>query len=293
VEAALYVVATPLGNLRDITLRALDVLAAADAVAAEDTRLTRRLLAHYELHAPLIALHEHNEAHVASSLIKRIAEGQAIAYVTDAGTPAISDPGALLVSRVRDAGLRVIPVPGPSALTATLSTAGVDLPHFLFYGFLPASAGARRKAMAQLAPMPFGLVFFEAPHRLRDSLKDMVEILGPHRWLVIARELTKLFESIHRCTLGEASAWIDDEPNRSKGEFVLVVEGAERAAAERDDQAERVLAILLRELPLSRAVELATEIANGKRNILYARALELRNQAGGDAVKDPSKGEAE
>ncbi|PWT73505.1 MAG: 16S rRNA (cytidine(1402)-2'-O)-methyltransferase [Proteobacteria bacterium] len=293
VEAALYVVATPLGNLRDITLRALDVLAAADAVAAEDTRLTRKLLAHYELHAPLIAVHEHNEAHVASSLIKRIAEGQAIAYVTDAGTPAISDPGALLVSRVRDAGLRVIPVPGPSALTATLSAAGVALPHFLFYGFLPANARARRKALARLAPLPFGLVFFEAPHRLRDSLEDMAEILGPYRWLVVARELTKFFESIHKGTLGEASAWIDQESNRSKGEFVLVVEGAERDAAERDDRAERVLAILLRELPLSRAVELATEIVDGKRNILYARALELRKQSEGDAVKDPSKGETE
>jgi 16S rRNA (cytidine1402-2'-O)-methyltransferase len=293
VEAALYVVATPLGNLRDITLRALDVLAAVDAIAAEDTRLTRRLLAHYQLRAPLVALHEHNEARGASGLIRRIQDGQAIAYVTDAGTPAISDPGAVLVARVREAGLRVIPVPGASAVTAALSAAGLSTPHFVFYGFLPAKAAARREALAELVQLPFTLVFFEAPHRLPGSLEDMAQMLGPERGLVIARELTKVFESFHKCTLGEARAWLEQDANRTKGEIVLIVEGAARDTSNADGCAERALQVLLREVPLSRAVELAAEIGNGKRNALYARALELKKLGRHAATERTEKGEAE
>jgi 16S rRNA (cytidine1402-2'-O)-methyltransferase len=293
VEAALYVVATPLGNLRDITLRALDVLAAVDAIAAEDTRLTRRLLEHYALRAPLVALHEHNEARAAADLIKRIEKGEAVAYVTDAGTPAISDPGALLVARVREAGLRVIPVPGPSAVTTALSAAGLSDPHFLFYGFLPAKAAARREALADLAKLPFALIFFEAPHRLSGSLEDMVQILGPEREMVIARELTKLFESFHKCALGQARAWLEQDANHRKGEFVLIVAGAARDATKTDGRAEQALEILLRELPLSRAVELAAEIGGGKKNALYARALELRELDDQEDTESTGKGEVE
>src|SRR5262245_43072199 len=164
-EPALYVVGTPLGNLRDITLRALDVLNSVEVVAAEDTRLTRRLLSHYQIRTRLLALHQHNEREAANAVAARLARGEPVAYVTDAGSPAISDPGALLARRIREAGLRVVPVPGPSALTAALSAAGVDAAHFVFHGFLPAKTGARRKALAEIAALPYASVFYEAPHR--------------------------------------------------------------------------------------------------------------------------------
>ena len=275
-EAALYVVATPLGNLGDITLRALDVLRAVDAVAAEDTRLTRQLLSHYEIHTQLIALHEHNEDHAAAAVVRLLTEGKAVAYVTDAGTPAISDPGSLLVSRVRDAGLRVIPIPGPSAVTAALSAAGVSAPQFLFCGFLPSKAGARRDALAGISALPYTLVFYEAPHRVLDSLADMALTLGPGRVVVIAREITKMFESFHRCTLGDAAGWLNEDANRLKGEFVLIVQGAAAMADESAEEIRRVLEILVRELPLKQAVQLAAEITGAKRNALYASALELK-----------------
>jgi 16S rRNA (cytidine1402-2'-O)-methyltransferase len=279
-EAALYVVATPLGNLSDITLRALDVLRSVDAVAAEDTRLTRQLLSHYEIRAHPIALHQHNEERAAAGIIRLLTEGKSVAYVTDAGTPAISDPGALLVSRVRAAGLRVVPVPGPSAVTAALSAAGLSAAQFLFYGFLPSKAGARRDALATLSALPYALVFYEAPHRLLDSLEDMAVSLGPDREVIIAREITKMFESFHRCTLAAAPAWLNEDANRLKGEFVLIVQGvvaaADPAADRAAEQAERVLEILLRDLPLKQAVQLAAEISGAKKNALYARALESK-----------------
>jgi 16S rRNA (cytidine1402-2'-O)-methyltransferase len=275
-EAALYVVATPLGNLGDITLRALDVLKSVDAVAAEDTRLTRQLLSHYDIRTHLIPLHEHNEERSAAGIIRMLNEGQAVAYVTDAGTPAISDPGALLVSHVREAGLRVVPIPGPSALTAALSAAGVGAAQFLFYGFLPSKAGARRDALAGLAALPYALVFYEAPHRVLETLEDMVQVLGAERSLVIAREITKLFETFHRCALGEASAWLSEDANRLKGEFVLIDGGAALPRDQAVEEAERILRILLGELPLKQAVQLAAEITGAKRNTLYDRALALK-----------------
>lgn len=275
-EAALYVVATPLGNLGDITLRALDVLRSVDAVAAEDTRLTRQLLSHYEIRTRLIALHEHNEDHAAAAVVRLLTEGKSVAYVTDAGTPAISDPGSLLVARVREAGLRVIPVPGPSAVTAALSAAGMSAPQFLFCGFLPSKAGARRDALAAMSVLPYTLVFYEAPHRVLDSLEDMALTLGPGRVVVIAREITKMFESFHRCTLGDAPGWLNEDANRLKGEFVLIVQGAVATADESAEEIQRVLEILLRELPLKQAVQLAAEITGAKRNALYASALELK-----------------
>jgi len=275
-DAALYVVATPLGNLGDITLRALDVLKSVDAIAAEDTRLTRHLLSHYDIRAHLIPLHEHNEERSAAGIIRMLNEGRAVAYVTDAGTPAISDPGALLVQHVREAGLRVVPIPGPSAVTAALSAAGIGAAQFLFYGFLPSKAGARREALTRLAALPYALVFYEAPHRVLEALEDMVQVLGAERSLVIAREITKLYESFHHGAVGEASAWLGEDANRLKGEFVLIVEGAASPVDHAVEEAERVLRILLGELPLKQAVQLAAEITGAKRNALYDRALELK-----------------
>jgi 16S rRNA (cytidine1402-2'-O)-methyltransferase len=276
-DPALYVVATPLGNLRDITLRALDVLRAAAVIAAEDTRVSRRLLAHYEIRNHLIALHEHNETTAAGTVIEHIGRGEAVAYVTDAGTPGISDPGVRLVRAVREAGCPVVPIPGPSALTAALSAAGVDTSQFVFFGFLPTKAALRQKLLASAAELPWTSVFYEAPHRLAVSLADMVEAFGAQREIVMARELTKLFETWHRCALGQARAWVEADPNRSKGELVLIVSPPERVTETKAEaHAERVLELLLAELPLSRAVALAAQITHASKNALYQRALELK-----------------
>jgi 16S rRNA (cytidine1402-2'-O)-methyltransferase len=277
VDAALYVVATPLGNLRDITLRGLDVLKAVDVIAAEDTRVTRQLLSHYDIHAQLLSVHEHNEAAAADRIVELLAAGKAVAYVTDAGTPAISDPGALLVRRVREVGRAVIPIPGASALTAALSAAGIDATQFLFYGFLPHKPNARREALEQLRDLPYPIVFFEAPHRLSQALADLAQTFGAEREVTIARELTKLFETFHRCRLADAPGWVSEDANRSKGELVMIVDGARRRADEEHVEAERVLGILLGSLPLSQAVALAAQITGGKKNALYERALQLRN----------------
>jgi len=279
-DPALYVVATPLGNLGDITLRALYVLRRAAVVAAEDTRHTRRLLSHYHIQTEMIALHEHNESTGALAVTERLGRGEAVAYVTDAGTPGISDPGVLLVRRIREAGWPVVPVPGPSALITALSAAGVEAAQFVFYGFLPAKAGARQKTLAEAAQLAHTAVFYEAPHRLQETLADMAAAFGGEREITIARELTKMFESWHRCALGNAAAWVAEDPMRNKGEFVLIVAGAEQpAAAETEAQAKRTLALLLEELPLSRAVALASQITGARKNVLYQHALELKPDA--------------
>ena len=274
----LYVVATPIGNLADITLRALDILGRVDAVAAEDTRVTGRLLAHHGIRKRLIAVHEHNEKRVAGQVLALLASGQSLALASDAGTPAISDPGALLVGAVRAAGYPVVPVPGPSAAIAALSACGLPAPHFLFYGFLPERPAARRRALAELAALPYALVFYEAPHRIEECVADLDAALGGKRRLVIARELTKLFETVHECPLAEAAAWLAADPVRRKGEFVLIVEGAPPGPADDADSTRRALAPLLAELPLKQAVDLATKITGGRRNEIYQRALELKGK---------------
>ena len=274
---SLYVVATPIGNLADITLRALEVLKRVDAIAAEDTRITLRLLKHYGISAPLIALHEHNERHAAQKILRLLAQGRSVALVSDAGTPAICDPGAIAVALVRQAGYPVVPLPGANAALCALSAAGSAAPQFLFYGFLPQQAAARRRELAALKAFPYPVVFYEAPHRVMASVNDILAAFGATRSITIARELTKLFESIHTCTLGEAAAWFAADANRSKGEFVLLVEGA-AAGAEDAGAARRALGILLRELPLKQAVKLAAEIGGGKRNELYRIALELKRR---------------
>ena len=275
-EPALYVVATPIGNLRDITLRALDVLAGVDVVAAEDTRNTSHLLKHHGIHAgQLIAVHQHNERGSAEKLVAMLQQGLSVAFVSDAGTPAVSDPGAWLVQAVMAAGLRVIPVPGASAAVAALSASGFNAPHFLFYGFLPNRSAARRAALQGLASHPYTLVFYEAPHRIVDCIADLFAVLGGERKIVFAREITKLFETIHGCALAEAETWLQEDANRQRGEFVLLVSGAEPEAG---ISAETVntLSLLLAELPLKQAVQLAAKITGANRSELYQCALQMK-----------------
>lgn len=272
--ATLSIVATPIGNLRDIGLRALDVLRTADLIAAEDTRLSQTLLATYGIRARLLALHAHNEATAAAQVLAALQAGNSVAYISDAGTPGISDPGAGLVNRVRAAGLPVTPIPGPCAATAALSVAGITGP-WLFVGFLPARAAARREALRGLAGLPYALVLYEAPHRVEACIADLLDILGGERELLIARELTKRFEQVHVCPLAEAAGWLASDANHRRGEFVLVIP----APGETEPDAvegERVLQILLEELPVKQAARLAARITGGRRNALYDLALRLK-----------------
>lgn len=275
-QGILYVVATPIGNLGDITLRALETLKIVDAIAAEDTRHTSGLLAHFGISKKLIAVHQHNEQQSASKLLPLLQAGQNIALVTDAGTPAISDPGALVVKAVRDAGIKVVPIPGPSAVVAALSASGIADGGFYFYGFLPVSAGQRRKALESLKALPATLVFYEAPHRIVACVEDIFDTLG-ERNITFCRELTKTFETIYSCPAGRASAWLQADVNQQRGEFVLLVEAAPEDNEGLPAQAQDVLRLLLNELPLKQAVKLATEITGAKKNDLYELALTLKN----------------
>ncbi|PTQ80972.1 16S rRNA (cytidine1402-2'-O)-methyltransferase [Nitrosospira multiformis] len=277
IPATLYVVATPIGNLRDITLRALDVLAAVDVVAAEDTRTTKHLLTRYAISKTLFALHRHNESALFTKIAGLLSQGKTVAIVTDAGTPAISDPGGLVVRFVREQGFKVVPIPGCNAATCALSVAGISNPHFLFYGFLPTSSGPRRRALANLKPHPYSLIFYEAPHRILECIADMTEVFGRDRRIIFARELTKVFETIHGCPLGEALAWLEADSDRRKGEFVLILSGAEPSKeAELSEQARSTLQLLMHELPLKQAVRLTAEISGESKNRLYSLALSLQ-----------------
>jgi 16S rRNA (cytidine1402-2'-O)-methyltransferase len=272
----LYVVATPIGNLRDITLRALDVLGEADIIAAEDTRNTATLTSHYGITARLASLHAHNERERAQEVIGWLAAGKRVALVTDAGTPAISDPGALLVRAVIDAGFAVVPIPGASAAIAALSASGLAAAQWLFCGFLPATAGARAREIERLRAMGCALVFYEAPHRIAATLDALAAALGPERELVIARELTKHFETIHRCALGDAAEWLAADTNRQRGEFVLIVEAASPLPAADNDNDDALLSALLAELPLAQSVRIAVAATAKPKNRVYERALALK-----------------
>ena len=275
----LYVVATPIGNLQDISLRALDVLKTVDAIAAEDTRHTSRLLSHFAIQKKLIAVHEHNEQKSAQLLLERLQSGESIALVTDAGTPGISDPGAIVVDVLREAGVNVVPVPGASAVIAALSASGITATGFMFHGFLPASGSQRRKSLEDLKAYSCTLVFYEAPHRIIECVEDLAKVLGGERRVTIARELTKTFETFHRCALQDAKIWLESDPNQQRGEFVLLVEAAIVVEeADISEDAERVLRLLLADLPLKQAVKLATEITGVKKNILYEFALKLKDE---------------
>lgn len=276
-DATLYVVATPIGNLQDVTLRALEVLKTADVIAAEDTRVTARLLEHYAITAKrLMALHEHNESRAAQTIIAHLGAGSSVALVSDAGTPAFSDPGARLVAVVREAGYRVTPIPGANAAAAALSASGFTERHFLFYGFLPAKAGERRKVLQTLARERYLLVLYEAPHRVAETVADLESAFGGARRIVIARELTKLFETIHACALGDASAWLAADANRVRGEFVLVVEGAPEVPDATLSAAHATLEVLLEELPVRQAAALASKLTGARKNELYELALKMK-----------------
>jgi 16S rRNA (cytidine1402-2'-O)-methyltransferase len=272
---ALYVVATPIGNLADVTLRALEVLRSADLIACEDTRHAWHFLDHHGIHVATLALHEHNEAAATQKLLDALGAGKRIALISDAGTPGISDPGARACAAVRAAGFPVVPLPGPNAAVAAMSVAGLPDERFLFVGFLPAKPSARTRAIEALKPVPAALVFYEAPHRIVQTVADLAALLEPTRTLVIARELTKLFEQIVAIPLPEGSAWLAADENRHRGEFVLVVSGPpEREGL--DVESERVLKALLAELPVKQAAKLAAEITGAGKNALYDRALELK-----------------
>lgn len=274
----LYVVATPLGNLRDVTLRALDVLATVDVIAAEDTRVTAKLLSRYGLATRTLSLHAHNEAERAKDVIARLAAGESVALVTDAGTPAVSDPGARLVRATHEAGRPVVPVPGASALTAAVSVAGAQANTFVFAGFPPAKAAARRAWLDRLARLPAAVVLYEAPHRVASTVEDIVASFGDARSLVVAREITKAFETIARMPLGGARAWFAEDPNRVRGEFVLIVDAPENeeAAPVLDESAERWLAALLTELPPARAARVVAAVTGIARDVVYARAIAIK-----------------
>lgn len=268
----LYVVATPIGNLADASPRSLDVLREADLIACEDTRTTRTLLARHGIATPTVSLHEHNERAAAGKLVAAMAEGKSVALVSDAGTPGLSDPGALLVGEAHRAGIRVSPLPGPNAAVAAFSASGFAAERFLFVGFLPAARSARRKALETL-DLAWPVILYEAPHRVRETMEDLLARFGPAREIVIGRELTKKFEEVARLTLGEAPAWLAGEPHRSQGEFVLVLAAGEARPAARAD-AERTLDVLLESMAPSEAARLAAKISGLPRRLLYRRALE-------------------
>ena len=278
--ATLYVVPTPLGNLGDMTQRAIEVLRAVPWVAAEDTRHSAPLLKHFGSSARLLPAHEHNEEKAAQQVIARLEAGESVALVSDAGTPGVSDPGARVVARVREAGFSVVPLPGPCAAVTALSASGLGSAHFLFYGFLPAKAKQREEALRKLADLPYVLVFYEAPHRILETVAALAQVLGGERRLVLARELTKLFETIHECSAGEALDWLRENSDRQRGEFVLLVSGGAETAD--SGEGERVLRLLLEEgLPVKQAARLSHAITGAGKNAMYELALTLRHEAGG------------
>ena len=271
-SGTLFVVATPIGNLADASPRSLEVLREVELIACEDTRTTRTLLSRHAVDTPTVALHQHNERGASAKLLNILREGKNLALVSDAGTPALSDPGALLVRAAHAAGIRVSPVPGPSAALAAYSAAGFAADRFLFAGFLPSSAAARRKALERLE-LPFPVILYEAPHRMLESVDDLAARFGPQHELVIGRELTKKFEELVRMPLGEARAWLLAQPQRLQGEFVLVLAPGEPKPAAAADVA-RTLEALLEVLSPSDAAKVAAKITGLPRQALYRSALE-------------------
>ena len=277
----LYVVATPIGNLDDISARALRVLREVALIAAEDTRHSQRLLQHFGIGTPLAACHEHNERDQGGRFIGRLLAGEDVALISDAGTPLISDPGFHLVRSARAAGIAVVPVPGACALIAALSAAGLPSDRFIFEGFLPAKAVGRRQRLEALREEPRTLIFYEAPHRLLESVEDMLAVFGPERPALLARELTKTFETLKGLPLAELREFIAADSNQQRGECVLLVGGWQAREGEEAISAEslRVLDLLLAEMPVKRAAALAAEITGVRKNLLYQAALERQGKA--------------
>lgn len=278
-DAMLYVVATPIGNLADITHRAVEVLQSVALIAAEDTRHSGRLMAHFSIKTPMISVHDHNERQRVSNIINKLEQGESVALISDAGTPLISDPGFILVRAVREAGFKVVPVPGCSALVTALSAAGMPSNSFIFEGFLPAKNVGRKQQLQKIKDETRTVIFYESTHRIIVSLQDMQDILGPDRYVVIARELTKAFETIHGAPLGELLEWIQQDHNQQKGEFVVLVSGAPVIEdQEISPETLHMLDVMLEELPVKQACALTAKLSGEKKNALYQIAL-ARKQA--------------
>ncbi len=273
-DAMLYVVATPIGNLGDITHRAIEVLHSVALIAAEDTRHSGRLMAQFNIKTPMISVHDHNERQRVSTITKKLSEGESVALISDAGTPLISDPGFILVRAVREAGFKVVPIPGCSAVITALSAAGMPSNNFIFEGFLPAKRVGRKQQLLNIAEDTRTVIFYESTHRIIDSLTDMVEVLGADRYVVIARELTKTFETIHGDKLSALLEWVKSDHNQQKGEFVVLVSGAEpKKNTGFSSETLQILDILSAELPLKQACSIAAKITGEKKNALYQEAL--------------------
>lgn len=278
--AQLYVVATPIGHLDDISQRALDVLREVSLIAAEDTRQSAQLLRHFNITTPLTACHDHNEAHKVEAILHKLQAGEHVALISDAGTPLISDPGYRLVRAAQDAGIRVTPIPGACAAIAALSAVGLPSDRFLFVGFLPAKTSGRIKALEEVQHQRATLIFYEAPHRIVDTLTDMLEVFGPARRVGFAREITKTFETIVQKPLAELLDWVKQDANQQKGEIVLVVEAAAQIAPS-EQPLDLMLERLLAEVSLKTAVQLASDLTGIKKKIVYQRALELSQASQG------------
>ncbi|WGL17950.1 16S rRNA (cytidine(1402)-2'-O)-methyltransferase [Microbulbifer bruguierae] len=276
-KAVLYIVATPIGNLADMVPRAVEVLQCADLVAAEDTRHSQRLFSHFSIDTPLVAYHDHSDDQRTDKILERLSQGQTVALISDAGTPLISDPGYRLVREARARGFTVVPIPGPCAFVAALSAAGLPSDRFTFEGFLPAKPLAREKALQALSRETRTMVFYEAPHRVLDTLEAMRQCFGDTREVVIARELSKAFETIHLLPLADMVEWVRADSNQQRGEIVLLVRGAEEVkSAELDAESERVMKLLLAELPPKRAAAIAAEITGVNKKLLYNWSLEQK-----------------
>jgi 16S rRNA (cytidine1402-2'-O)-methyltransferase len=279
-NGVLYIVATPIGNLGDITQRALEILQSVDLIAAEDTRNSQKLLNHFGIKVPMMALHEHNEREQTDEIITKLLSGMSIALISDAGTPLISDPGYQLVSRVHEENLKVTPIPGPSALIAALSVAGLPTDHFCFEGFLPAKTGAREKILEDLKQESRTLVFYEAPHRLLATLTSMRDIFGDQRRICLVREITKMYETIKLDSTAVLVDWVSENTEQQKGESVLIVEGAlsTNQSHKVEIETEKLLKILLEKMSLKDAAHIAANITGLKKNALYEQALEIQQQ---------------
>jgi probable S-adenosylmethionine-dependent methyltransferase, YraL family len=271
----LYVVATPIGNLADMVPRAVEALQTVALIAAEDTRHSSRLLAHFDIKTPVVAYHDHSDDQRTENILQRLLAGENVALISDAGTPLVSDPGYRLVRQARLRGVQVVPVPGACAMIAALSAAGLPSDRFAFEGFLPAKQTARCNLLQSLVNEPRTLIFYEAPHRILETLQDIAQVFGPEREVVIARELTKTFETIRGGAVAEIAAWVAGDTNQQRGEIVLLVHGAAApATAQMSQEAERVMRVLLNELPIKQAASLGAKLTGLKKNFLYQWALE-------------------
>ncbi len=276
-SGTLYVVSTPIGNLGDITQRAIEVLGSVDLIAAEDTRRTKQLLAHFGISTSMISLHDHNELDKAPSILKRIANGETVAVVSDAGTPLISDPGFSMVKLARDMGINVVPVPGACSPIVALSVSGMPTDRFVFEGFLPSKKVAREKVLAQLIKEDRTMIFFESSHRILSSLESMAVVFGEDRLVVVARELTKIYETVKSATVKDLIEWVKDDNNQQKGEFVVVVHGAKVGQSILDANTEETVQVLLDEgLPVKQISTIAAKLTGVKKKVLYDLALSLK-----------------